>query len=173
MATNLAQFPGRVWDGTTPSRPTRQIDANPELEDWDQIVAEMIAVQTRLSEARYFGTTAGGVEIGHALYNASGTLTKAEVDSEAEATVYGLAIDDVTAPTGIEVLREGSKLSLLDWTTITGTALLTPDAVYYVAASGGLTNTPTTTTGKWVAQVGVALDANTLLIQIGTPTENP
>ncbi len=49
MSVNNAYFPTSVWDSTTPGRSSdRHIDRSPNYEDWDQIVAEVIAVQESL-----------------------------------------------------------------------------------------------------------------------------
>ncbi len=50
-----AKFPSHVWDGLSanPKRVTRLDNISPSCEDWDQIVAEMIAVE---GAARYVGT---------------------------------------------------------------------------------------------------------------------
>lgn len=45
MSVNVANFPGTTWDGTYPTRADRSIDRPPSNEDWDQIVAELLATQ--------------------------------------------------------------------------------------------------------------------------------
>ena len=45
MSINVANFPTSVWDGSSPNRASRAVDAGPDYEDWDQIVAEVIAMQ--------------------------------------------------------------------------------------------------------------------------------
>ena len=45
MSQNAANFPTSVWDGTAPNRDSRNVDAGPDYEDWDQIVAEVLATQ--------------------------------------------------------------------------------------------------------------------------------
>lgn len=45
MSINVPQFPGQVWDGSSPTRTSRDLDFPPTYEDWDQVVAEMIATQ--------------------------------------------------------------------------------------------------------------------------------
>ena len=48
MANAKAIFPGGVWDGTSknPTRKNRLVDSPPSQEDWDQIVAEVIAIES-------------------------------------------------------------------------------------------------------------------------------
>lgn len=45
MSLNQAYFPDEVWAGQTPDRDSRLDDKAPDFEDWDQMTAEMIAVQ--------------------------------------------------------------------------------------------------------------------------------
>lgn len=45
MSVNVANFPTSIWDGSSVNRDSRSIDAGPDYEDWDQIVAEVIAMQ--------------------------------------------------------------------------------------------------------------------------------
>lgn len=49
MSKNVAQFPAAVWDGLAPNRTSRYDDRSPDSEDWDQMVAEVVAAQTALS----------------------------------------------------------------------------------------------------------------------------
>lgn len=49
MSVNEPMFPSSIWDGLSPERSSRLIDRPPTSEDWDQIVAEMIATQLQLS----------------------------------------------------------------------------------------------------------------------------
>jgi hypothetical protein len=46
MSFNTANFPTEIWDGSTPNRTSRMQDSAPDYEDYDQVVAELIATQT-------------------------------------------------------------------------------------------------------------------------------
>jgi len=46
MAIQDTQFPTTVWDGNTPNNPNRSVNAAPDANDWNQILSELIAVQT-------------------------------------------------------------------------------------------------------------------------------
>ena len=48
MSINDPDYPASVWDGLSPRRTDRKVNAEPEYEDWDQITAELIATQTEL-----------------------------------------------------------------------------------------------------------------------------
>jgi hypothetical protein len=47
MGYTAAQYPGRIWDGDTnnPWRTSRADNLDPETNDWDRVVAEVIATQ--------------------------------------------------------------------------------------------------------------------------------
>ena len=45
MSIKVAQFPGQVYDGITPNHPSREDDKEPNFDDYDQLVAEIIATQ--------------------------------------------------------------------------------------------------------------------------------
>lgn len=49
MGINDAQFPTAPWDGISPVRTSRQTDSEPNHEDWDQMVSEVIATQVLLT----------------------------------------------------------------------------------------------------------------------------
>lgn len=46
MSVNVSEFPIVVWAGITPNHPSREDDKDPNFNDYDQLVAELIAVQT-------------------------------------------------------------------------------------------------------------------------------
>lgn len=48
MSINDPQYPGQVFDGTSPTRASRDVHAGADGEDVDQLVAEIIAAQTHL-----------------------------------------------------------------------------------------------------------------------------
>ena len=46
MSIKDTTYPTTVWGGTTPNNPDRTIDAAPDANDWNQMISELIAVQT-------------------------------------------------------------------------------------------------------------------------------
>lgn len=60
MSINQANFPTSIWDGSSVNRASRAVDAGPDYEDWDQIVAEVIAMQ---GGATPVGTGGTGVAV--------------------------------------------------------------------------------------------------------------
>lgn len=65
MSKNVANYPGTIWDGTTPSRSQTPdlVDRKPDYEDWDQIVAEIIAMQGGSPNDTPLGTGGTGVVV--------------------------------------------------------------------------------------------------------------
>ncbi len=50
MSHNPAQYPGSIYDGSSPSRVNRDVVRGAEPEDVDQMVAEIIATQQHLND---------------------------------------------------------------------------------------------------------------------------
>ncbi len=48
----LANFPLAIWDGMSPSRTRRDQDINPDHKDYDQLLAEVIALQNQLQSLK-------------------------------------------------------------------------------------------------------------------------
>ena len=61
---------------------------------------------------------------------------------------------------------EGS-IEISDWTAITGSATLTPNAIYYLSTTAGrLTTAPPTTVGQVVQPVGIAVSSVKLELEV-------
>jgi len=48
MTVKTASFPTAPWDGLTNFRPARRTDRAPDSEDWDEMLAEVVALETSL-----------------------------------------------------------------------------------------------------------------------------
>lgn len=97
----------------------------------------------------------------------SNSVDKAKADNITTAEAVGLVLTGATAGnTGIWI-AEGS-VTKLDWTTVTGTALLTPGSTYYLSETdaGQLSDTSPTTRGNYVVRVGKALSTTKMDIEI-------
>ncbi len=106
-----------------------------------------------------------------------GTVLSAQADSEDTAAVTGIAVA-VGVETSPVLAKYAGPLSLTttQWDVITGeTGGLTRQARYFLssATKGKLTQTAPVTSGEFVTQVGIALSATDLMIQIGSTIENP
>lgn len=49
MTVKTANFPSTVWDGITNFRQNRRLVKGPDHEDWDEMLAELLAVETSLA----------------------------------------------------------------------------------------------------------------------------
>lgn len=62
MSQIVAGFPGEIWDGSSETRTDMIKDAAPDYQDYDRIVAEMIATQTYIA-ALGLGDGGGFIEL--------------------------------------------------------------------------------------------------------------
>jgi hypothetical protein len=107
-------------------------------------------------------------EIGHALFVSSDGHV--DLASMANPGVAGISVESVAADATGHYITE-SQVSREDWTVVTGSASLTPGALYYLdpATPGLLTTTPPEDIGDSVVIVGRALTSTTLDVSIQPP----
>ena len=98
---NTPQYPSPVYDGSSPTRPTPAIDRSADAEDFDQLVAEIVAVQTHLNgllsglvvhagpNLGFYGATAAPKPT----VNGSAGANAALISLLAELATLGLIID--------------------------------------------------------------------------------
>lgn len=94
----------------------------------------------------------------------------AKADSQTTALAIGLAYEDVAAAATGKYLTEG-QVEKTDWADVTGSATLTPGAIYFLSkdTAGFLTTTAPSTAGESVTRVGLALSTTTLDVEIDRP----
>lgn len=72
----------------------------------------------------------------------------------------------------VEAVQTGGTITRTNWTSVTGSSLLSVGAGYYLHTTAGqLRSTVPTTPGQVVQYVGRALTSQTLLIEIDQPIE--
>jgi hypothetical protein len=103
-----------------------------------------------------------------AISRATGQFITADASYKPAAFVVGLLDSAVAA--GFVGNAAPSRLTLTDWTAVTGSAQLQRGLPYFLAAGGGLTVTPPVSP-SCIALVGQALDPTTLLIEPQPPIE--
>lgn len=130
------------------------------------------------------GTTAGhptAVPPGLALVQ-SQTTARTVVPGRANATassfVVGLAAETGIVGHNVTLQTHGIlTLTIAEWDAVTGgSGGLVRDTLYYLTAGfqeGRITSTPPSTPGEFIVQVGMALSATDLLVQIGPPQVVP
>jgi hypothetical protein len=82
--------------------------------------------------------------------------------------VIGLVMADTRQ--GFECPVRKGPISRLDWSSVTGNTLLTPGAVYFLKAGGGLSPIPPTQPST-VTIVGYALDTNIMNVVPSPPIQ--
>ena len=147
MSINQANFPGSVWDGTSVARDSREIDAAPVYEDWDQIVAEVIAMQSGIAA----GVTGGG--------SAGTDVEAANTASLVQKTVLTLTDLEVTMT---DAAAAGSHGSAPLFTFPAGNILILGaiGTLSLTAGSGGLADTAAVVAA--IGTVATAVDNATL-----------
>ncbi len=174
------KYPSQIWDGLTPNEErinrSQRLDPNPD--DWDQIVAEVIAVQEAGQDQGSTFTARNGAgcvirKCQPVCSTGVDTVTLASADNIATSYVLGLAIDASIAD-GAEgsFQSDGSLIAdAVDWDAVTGqVGGLTSGARYFLSlVAGRLTTVAPTGSGEVWVPIGVALDARSLVINLQTP----
>ena len=106
---------------------------------------------------------------GYALaMQSDGEVERADADDNLKNAV-GLATVGV-AVGARETITTSGTFELASWSSVTGSATLTPGAVYYLSTTAGqLTTTPPSTAGNVVQRVGVAVSTLKLKIEVEEP----
>lgn len=107
------------------------------------------------------------IAVGQPLYvSSSNTVNLADADSINTSTAIGLAKTAATANEEVAVLTEGSLVQD-DWTSVIGTANLTPSTIYYLDTSSGMmTSSVPSGEGDVIVSLGVAVTNKKFEIEI-------
>lgn len=107
------------------------------------------------------------IAVGQPVYvTGNNTVNLADADSINTSHVLGLAETAGTANGTMNVLSSGT-VNQADWTSVIGSATLTPGAVYYLSTTAGqLTTTPPSGSGDAVVSCGIAVTNTKLDIEI-------
>jgi hypothetical protein len=115
----------------------------------------------------YTAESDDSIVAGQPLYiKATGHAALAAANAGATANAIGFATVDAEPTFSVNYATEG-KLTLVDWTTVSGSASLVPGAAYYLStAVGKITSVPPSAAGAYVVRVGRAASSLTLDIEI-------
>lgn len=154
-----------VQDGRLSTLETDVAAAQADIIDLDVRIDALEA-----TEDLYSAQAAENITAGFPIYGLSGLVQAgvARSDTAAKSRVRGLALATVTTGNTVSYIASG-KVTIADWTAIIGAASLTPNAVYYLADTGGLTATAPTAVGKIVTQVGRAASTTIFNLDIKRP----
>lgn len=122
------------------------------------------------SDSGYTAEAIEGIAAGMPVFGVSGLPQAglARADTLAKSRVIGVAW--VAAESGYAVtFGDSGKLELLDWTAIAGSAGLTPNAIYYLGNSGGITTIAPTASGLFLVEIGQAVSATVLNVGVKRP----
>lgn len=118
----------------------------------------------------YSGEAVETVAAGMPVYGVAGSTSVgvARGDTTAKARVIGIAKLGASSGFAVTYLSDG-RIELTDWTTVIGSASLTPNSVYYLNPTGGLTSVAPTSSGVFLVEVGRAVSNTTLDVEIQRP----
>lgn len=140
---------------------------------WTPFVAPTPAVPAQGSIVNYINGQGDDAPAGQPCSLAStGIFTAATASNVARATVIGITASLITSNnTGPLVVSGPVTLLTTDWDNVTGSSGgLVPNAPYYLLPTGfiisGITNTPNTTSGRYLTYVGYAFSSTTLIVAI-------
>lgn len=175
MTGVAAKFPANIWDGKSSTRSGGPlVDAPPDARDWDQVVAEVIAAQTKAQEIdQRFpldgGDTAtiadanvvGGIPVIHRIDVPDGATGDVNVvlthktriiDVHLVKTVgAGGASDTIQVKNGASAISNAMSINVADQTVVRAGTI--DDAQHEVAAGGTLRVTRTKVSAANVACV--------------------
>lgn len=158
MTALVPKFPGEVWDGLSENqlRESLQDDINPNAQDWDRIVTEVISMQTVAATQGELDTVSGD------LTTLSGDVDTLSTDFDALNDSFNVTMqnDDpmVAIPPGTPVYVSGANLVDLAKADAASTAVVLGLATASIAGDeAGVLRTSgalTLTTGQWDAVTG-------------------
>ncbi len=140
-------FPTSLWNGLSRNTARESItdDQWPNQQDWDQIVQEVIEVERYLLDNPL--TIEDQVYQGLANTNLiQGQLIYVDLDSEiglADSNnnlISGMALTSANQGETVVYVRRG-RVTLADWTPITGSVSLAPGQDYFLTSTGSMSLT--------------------------------
>lgn len=170
MSVNTPYYPTTIWDGTTPTRSLRSDNKAPDYEDFDQLVAEIIALQTEHRDYLDLINNTGVTSvIGAPVYvDANSKAVYADGNGSGTRLVIGLIAEAGVAIAASMRVKYRGKITLTaaQWDVVAGTTGgLTPGTAYYLSDTVGLMGAAPSTSGDTVMRVIIALTATTALIE--------
>jgi hypothetical protein len=170
MSVNEADFPGALWDGLGPNRTSRMDDKRPDFEDWDQLVAEVMAMQ---DDSIIPLVAASGVTVlaGQAVaVNSSGEAILADCNGAGEIPhAIGLALNGAAPGETVYVKTHGViELTIAQWDAAgTDASGIDPGVTHWLSGTAGMiTPTKPTTMGDVYCRIGVGLTATKLFLKM-------
>lgn len=149
MSVNSPNFPtSGVWDGTTPTRDNRNVNRNPDYEDLDQVVTEIISLQ-KMYIKKFTNDNGSAIVIGAPVY----VKSNGNIDADGSGTRFAIGlVRDESIASGEEGNAQVDGImtaTTAQWDAVTGdSGGLTPGEDYYLSDTvGELTTTAPATAG--------------------------
>ena len=174
MSINNADYPAAVFNGIGPNRTKRTQNSTPDFEDYDQAVAEVIAVQQQQLDDREFtaiNANGGTLVVGTPVYmKTDGEVDKADGDGAAALRIP-VGVVKVGAATGLVVTVQFSGrlvLTIAEWDAVglTSAGLVVGASYYLGDTAGEITATALATGGDTLFKLGTAISTTTLLVRL-------
>lgn len=136
-----------------------------EIQSGDVLDAPVLEVDVYPATNNNVGTISKGQPV---YVDGSGSVDLARANALSTSRVVGLVRDASIASAASGDIQTDGILEVADWTTVTGSAALTPGSVYYLdqAAEGQLTTSAPTGNPNTVTRVGIAVTTTGLEITI-------
>jgi len=168
VSINSADFPAALWDGLGPNRTSRLENKRPDFEDYDQLAAEVMALQSEfiLPFTNSQGTT---MIPGQSVYlHTDGTVKLADGDGSGTRGAFGMVLVGAANGGTVYVKVAGViELTLAQWDAVgTDSNGLDPGVKYLLSDTAGeITATPLATAADTLLTVGFALTATKMLLK--------
>jgi len=164
----VASFPSSVWDGVTPQRASRKIEAAPDKDDWAEVLSEVISIETQLypvaADSVIWVAPHGKATATGSIINPYASIALAYAAVTADDTVICVmpgtythaAILAITGTyTGVKIIGVGgSAVTILDHTTADDAAITIIPAIataFSVTIEG-------ITILQYAAKIGIEID---------------
>lgn len=140
MGIARSSFPETIWNGLSrnPDRTNKTNNVNPNFQDWDKIVSEVIAIEEFLFS----------IDSGNDLYNKianepidQGQLVSIanngnlELADNINGNISGIAVTSGVSGEEIAYIRRG-RVVMANWFSIIGSVELVPGANYFLNSDG-------------------------------------
>jgi hypothetical protein len=128
---------------------------------------QFISSKSTVADTSALITSSESVSKGQPIYISTNNTGSLASSFPATSKVIGLASSDSFLGNSLKVTLEGC-FEMFDWSAVTGTSLLSPGQMYYLASDPGkLSTNPPSVDGQVVVRVGTAISETSMVVRIG------
>lgn len=136
------------------------------LQDDDVLKANFIDTNfASLTNGESFTITKGQI----VCIDTFGQIVLSDYSNSAKKTTIGMVFDESIDSTFSGLIQTSKVIELIDWTSIIGTANLTPGKIYFLYSNGSMTEDHSLITSGYSVKVGQAIGTSQFYIDIGEP----